>query len=116
MRFDANSDEPQKIILRREQSATNSRYLSAEINADGDLVFEGQDLGKRVEDIFGYSEYEWVWTVKAKDLALFEKALGCSGDLLEHIERTFSHENAAQLYDFLQTHKIPFETWSRIGD
>ena len=105
-----------KVILRDERSDTDIRYLSAEINQDGDLVFEGQDLGKGVEGVFGCSEYEWWWSVKAEDISLFEKAMGCTGKLLKNIELKFSNENAANLYEFMQANEIPFETSSRIGD
>jgi hypothetical protein len=80
------------------------------------LLFSGQDLGDRVEAIFGCREYEWDWRVKAADVPLFRAALGGSGDLLADIALRFGNEKAAELYEFLQSHQIPFEGWSRVGD
>jgi hypothetical protein len=105
-----------KVILRNERSNTDTRYLSAAINEQGDLVLEGQDIGQAVQAAFDYSEYEWVWTVKAEDVPLFETALGCQGNLLPELEAKFSGDNAANLHQFMQTHQIPHEDWSRIGD
>lgn len=107
----------QRVVLRAEKTDTDIRSLSAELDGDGDLVFIGQDLGRGVEAAFGCSEYEWTWMIRAADLPRLAEALGCAGaDLLEHLARTFSHERAAGLWDFLQAHGIPYESWSRIGD
>lgn len=105
-----------KIILREEQFVDDYRYLGVELNKDGDLVFEGQDLGKSVKEYYGSIEYEWIWTIKAKDILLFENAMGKHGNLLRNIEQEFSGEKAKDLYEFLQKNKIPFESWHRIGD
>ena len=104
------------IVLRSERSNTDTRYLSATLNQQGDLVFAGQDLGPGVKAIFGYSEYEWAWTVKAASLPAFAAALGHPQDLLQALEANFSGDNAAKLLDFMETHGIPHESWSRIGD
>ena len=63
-------------MLREERSTDDYRYLSAELKENGDLVFEGQDLGSGVEGAFGCSEYEWSWTVKANDIAQLQQAIG----------------------------------------
>ncbi|GAA5139285.1 hypothetical protein [Alloalcanivorax gelatiniphagus] len=83
---------------------------------NGDLVFEGQDLGQGVRDAFGCAEYQWRWTIKAPDVKTLEAALGGKHDALELLRRHFSDANASGLYGFLQEHGIPFESWSRIGD
>jgi hypothetical protein len=105
-----------KIILRQEGSKNDSRYLSAELKNNGDLVFEGQDIGNGVKAIFGMSEYEWYWTVKATDIETLQNALGSQGPILELLKQNFSNEKAADLYAFLNNNNIPFESWSRMGD
>jgi hypothetical protein len=104
------------IILRQDKTPDDSRFLGAEIKANGDLLFEGQDYGSGVERFFGYSEYEWCWTIKAANLPKLQKALAEEGGLLELLEKKFSNDKAADLHDFLKNNDIPFESWSRVGD
>ncbi len=48
---------PNKVILRRNRDQRGYRYLAAELQSNGDLVFVGQDLGAGVSDSFGCCEY-----------------------------------------------------------
>ena len=105
-----------KVVLREERRVGGYRFLGAEIKDNGDLVFEGQDLGSGVEGTFGSSEYEWYWTVKAPDISKLRNAIGGKGNILKILEKRFGDEKAAGLYEFMQEHNIPFESWSRIGD
>ena len=100
------------IVLRH----SGGRFLKASINAKGDLVIEGQDLGAEVEAFFGYSEYEWAWTISAKDCDRLLAALGGESDLLSALGERFSGENAAGLQSFLESEGIEFAAWGRIGD
>ena len=79
------------IVLRN----SRGRHLKASINTKGDLVIEGQDLGAEVEEFFGYSEYEWAWTISAKDCDRLLAALGGESDLLSALgERVFRGERS----------------------
>lgn len=111
-----NRFQAKKVVLRNEKTANDYRYLSAEIKENGNLVFEGQDLGSGVEGAFSSSEYEWYWTIKSDDIHLFKNAMGTNGNILTELKQTFSNENAAELYEFMNSNNIPFESWSRIGD
>ncbi|MFK8012341.1 MAG: hypothetical protein AB8B80_09890 [Marinicellaceae bacterium] len=104
-----------KVVLRNENNNEDSRYLSAQINSNGELVFHGQDIGSGVEKIFGFVEYEWSWTIKKQDITQFENVMG-GGNILLQVEKHFSGEKAADLFDFLKKNEIPFESWSRTGD
>ena len=80
-------------------------------------MIEGQDLGAGVERIFGFREYEWVWTIKQADFPALSAALSeTGGDVVAALARRFSGPDAAHLCSFLTDSGIPFETWSRIGD
>ena len=105
-----------KVILRNQKDDRIYRYLGARIKENGDLLIEGQDLGSGVEDAFGCAEYEWYWTIKVKDLHLFNQALGFSGNILCLLKIYFSNENAVELYQFMKKNNIPFDSYSRIGD
>ena len=104
------------VTLREERTPEDYRFLGATFQENGDLVFEGQDLGQSVRKAFGCAEYEWVWTVKAPDVDSLRRALGSRGDLLALLKKRFSGAHAAGLRSFLEEHEIPFESWSRIGD
>lgn len=104
------------IVLREERKSGDYRFLGAEVKDNGDLVFEGKDLGSGVKAVFDCVEYEWYWTIKAANIPKFKDAIGENGDILELLEKNFSHEKAAGLSDFMNKNDIPFEFWSRIGD
>ena len=100
------------IVLRN----ANNRHLEASINAKGDLVIEGQDLGPEVEEFFGYSEYEWAWTISASDCDRLLVALGAKSDLLSALGERFAGNRASGLQEFLESEGIEFTAWGRIGD
>ena len=104
------------VVLREQRTAADSRFLYAKLNDSGDLVFEGQDIGQGVQEVLGCFEYEWAWTIKACDIALFIQALGAEGDILQLLTAHFKDEKAADLHGFMTEHQIPFESWSRAGD
>lgn len=104
------------VTLREERRPGDYRFLGATLEKNGDLVFEGQDLGQGVRDAFGCAEYEWRWAVKAPDVGALRNALGGSGNVLDLLKKRFSGANAAALRGFLEEHEVPFESWSRIGD
>ena len=103
------------VTLRDTQDADGVRRLTAALE-NGDLVIEGRDYGKGVERIFGYSEYEWVWTVRAADVPRLRRALGDPPDLTEALVRRFGGDASADLQPFLASEGIAYEAWSRIGD
>ena len=108
--------EVSKTVLREERLDGDYRYLGIEQKANGDLVFEGQDLGPGVEQAMGTREYEWTWTIKAQHVLALKQALGADGEILSVLKQHFANDKAAGLYNFLNTHQIPVETWSRSGD
>lgn len=105
------------VILRNTQDEGGSRYLSAEIRDNGDLVIQGRDTGPEVERFFGSTEYEWTWTIRANHLSTLIQALGGKpreSEILPLLKAQFSEPHAAELQGFLEQHQIPFEFWSRL--
>ncbi|SOC25563.1 hypothetical protein SAMN05877962_12441 [Alloalcanivorax xenomutans] len=107
---------PGKVVLRESRDQSGYRYLAAEFQDNGDLVFVGQDLGAGVNEAFGCLEYEWLWTIKAVDVPKLRAALQSRRPVLAALKRRFSGEEAMRLYAFLSASGVPFETYSRIGD
>ena len=108
--------EPKKVLLRDERSKSDRRFLTARHERNGDLVFEGQDVGEGVKAFWGYTEYEWTWTVKAHDVPKLMLALNVRRRLLTEIKRRFSGANASDVETFLKESASPYLTWSRVGD
>ena len=104
------------VVLRDAQDADGSRLLQASLTSRGDIVIEGRDYGAGVERIFGYSEYEWVWTIPAASVEALRCALPASDDVLSALKDRFGGENDAELGAFLESNEIPTERWSRLGD
>lgn len=105
-----------KVVLRNSRDAGGTRYLAAVRQPGGDILIDGQDIGPAVEDALGVREYEWKWTIRAKDVPSLAQALGNPGDVLEALGERFSGNAAAGLYSFLEDSKVPFEKWTRRGD
>lgn len=90
------------------------------------MIIEGQDLGKGVESLFGYNEYEWTLTVAAVDTPKLLAALNNGQGpfdllrrrrgLLDALRRRFYGSTASQLEPFLKENGVPYSFWSRIGD
>ncbi|MDA2938002.1 hypothetical protein MYX75_07050, partial [Acidobacteria bacterium AH-259-A15] len=53
-----------------------SILLTAEVNSGGELVLSGQDLGPRVEELWGDMDYEY-WTTVSPDRKLAVFLCGC---------------------------------------
>ena len=117
---------PRRVVLRDERTTGDRRFLSAAIDAQGDLIFTGHDLGDGVGVLSGYSEYEWTVTIAAVDVPKLAAALNvrgvfgtswrCNGRLLRALQRRFSGGNESQLVPFLEKQGIPHAFWNRVGD
>jgi hypothetical protein len=113
---DGKQDQESVVILRNERTPKDSRYLDATFSSEGDIVIHGIDWGAEVARIWGDSEYEWFWTIRAKELPALKTALQVENNLLGVFKMNFSDENAANLSSFLDQHGINYEFWSRMGE
>lgn len=106
------------VILRDLRDEEGTRYLSAALSEEGNVVIEGQDSGNGVEKIFGVGirEYEWIWTILAVDVPALLSALEAKNDILDEMHKRFSNEEAAKLKPFLDDYEIPYQAWSRLGE
>ncbi len=104
------------IVLRKVNDADGSRLLEASLTSGGDVLIEGLDHGDGVERIFGEREYEWKWTIPASGVPALLRALDATGNVLAALGERFSGEDAAGLSEFLESHAIPHDRWSRTGD
>ena len=57
------------VVLRAEHTGNESRHLSAELTAGGDLRLADQDLGPGTADVSSDGDYEWETVVPAEHQA-----------------------------------------------
>ena len=104
-----------EVVLVDERSGPDSRRIWASVDADGNLIISGQDIGPKVERFFGTDEYEFAHTVPVAYLEAFISMLGVDSfdDPLEAIKR-FGGSNYETLSDVLEQAKetMPIKFWS----
>ena len=101
----AEESTTKKVKLFEERGET-SRYIDAEIQQNGDLILLGQDVGKRPEEFWGDSDYEWWVSVSSNS----------KDDVLLALLETFYGGNATAIEEFrelLEARGIPseFHSW-----
>jgi hypothetical protein len=91
-----------EILLRDEKWGKNEHHiLKALVKQNGDLVFEGVDTGDSVKERFGDFDYEYWYTVNAKNVH----------DVLLHLLKEKFHTISACL-NWLKSKEIPYKTVS----
>ncbi len=111
---------PTAITLREDHTGHDVRRLWARVDANGDLLIEGQDLGPGVASFWGAgsSEYEWIITVRAPHIPSLVAALGgrSGDDVLSLLAGRFRDDDRCASKSFLEERGVPIEFWSRVGD
>ncbi len=97
-----------------------SRHLEASLMSTGDLVIEGQDLGKDlpIHGLSGVTEYEYDWHIQASDVGSLIEALGGQpeDDVLSLLLARIPERPSGRLGPFFEEHGIHAEFWSRFED
>jgi len=108
------------IILRDIRGPDAWRHLQVRLDDNGDLLIEGHDMGDAVQKYFGEgsNEYEWVTTVKAKDIRALNVALGGKrgDDTLKLIRDKCTGENPIDIEGLIKKKDIPTKFWSWNSD
>jgi len=88
-------------------------------NEKGQLYFDGYDIGKTVEEVWGDSDYEYTYTIESKEVnkfyRIFNLKTGDKSGLLQAIKNRFSVNEAYSLFgNFMEENDIKYEsfTWS----
>ena len=104
------------VTLFRLKGETISVTITAGFE-NGNLVVEGYDIGKTVEEAWGDSDYEYSITVEKEHVGLVTKALGINTqnehEILQAVANRF-HGNKcfSQFGDFLRKNNIDYKGWS----
>lgn len=107
-----------RITLYQFKSPSINIYIDAYFD-DGKLIIEGQDLGKKVEEAWGDSDYEYSVTVPSNEViklyGLFQAKEGDEAGLLNAIADKYNTLTCySEFRDFLEKNGINHEgfTWS----
>jgi len=116
----ASPEDPGSVLtLRSERDDGGTlRSLWLRLKRNGDLVIEGQDLGRSVREWWGGSEYEWDITIQAADVPAYVRCLGGrpEDDVLDLVQACFQRDPTCVQKGFLQEHGISLLFWSRVGE
>jgi hypothetical protein len=96
-----NAEGESKNVKLLEERGATSRFIHARIEANGNLVVLGHDVGASPKKFFDSSDYEFIVTVRTEDkdrvlLALIEKVYGGRFSAVDEFRK------------FLQEKKIKF--------
>ena len=86
-------------------------------NEKDQLYFDGYDIGKRVEEGLGDSDYEYTYTIEPDEVNkiyfILNVTPGNRLDLLQEIQKKFSGNEAYSKFgEFLNENKIKYEGFS----
>ena len=111
-----NPRVPRTVVLTDAKDQGGPVWRAVTLTEDGGLALRGHDLGPRVEDFFGCSEYEFERRLSALEVgALCEILVVPTGvDLLGVIAERFP--DTSDLEKYTKEHGIEGQFWSRIGD
>ncbi len=105
-----------EVVIVDEQIGADSRRIWASLDAEGNLVISGQDIGPKVERFFGTDEYEFAYTVPVAYLQAFFSLLKVESfeNPLDTIKQ-FGGRNYEILADTLEVAKesMPIKFWNR---
>lgn len=109
----------ERIVLYTHQSSDIEVSMEMYFNEKGELIFDGYDIGKIVEEYHGDSDYEYTYTIQPEELNKFYPIFGLDiGDkigLLTEIQKRFGVNEAYSLFgEFMRKNNIEFKhfTWS----
>lgn len=105
------------INLYHYEDQTIKVTVDAFFNKNGDLVVEGYDIGRKVEEYWGDSDYEYSTTIAAEETrklcVLFDIPPGSRNALLAAIQKRY-HTNScySEFQQLLEENGIKYEGFS----
>ncbi|MEO0505883.1 MAG: hypothetical protein AAF090_06985 [Bacteroidota bacterium] len=107
----------EKITLYEFESPNIKISMKVYFNEKNDLIFDGYDIGKKVNELIGDSDYEYKYTVKdnqVKKIAdLFNIDFNKKKILLKEIKNRFNENDAYSKFGiFMKENNIEFESFT----
>ena len=106
-----------KVVLYSFKNDDIKVIIEAYFDEFGNLIVEGYDIGKTVEEFFGDSDYEYSSTVPSAEVeklyALLGIPSGAKNILLNYLQSHFNTNSCySELRDFLEKNNIKHEGFS----
>ncbi|WP_370477217.1 hypothetical protein [Tamlana flava] len=107
----------EKITLYEFESPNIKISMKVYFNDKNELIFDGYDIGKRVNELMYDSDYEYQYNIKyneAKKIAnLFNIDINEKKDLLKEIKNRFNENDAYSKFGaFMVENNIEFESFT----
>jgi len=108
-----------KVTLYKKELPNITISMELYFNEKGQLIFDGYDSGKSVENALGDSDYEYDYTIEPIEVeklySLFQIGAGDESGLLQAIKVRFEGNEAYSIFGkFLDEHKIEYVSFSWI--
>ncbi|MEA5100213.1 MAG: hypothetical protein VB011_06820 [Bacteroidales bacterium] len=108
-----------KIELYKFENDSIKIEINLYFNDIGQLIFDGYDIGERVKDCFGDSDYEYYYTIDSSEIQKLNSILnvknGDRNSLLKELKKKFGHNEAyTDFGNFMSENNIKFKAfcWS----
>ena len=107
----------EKVLLYAFTSDWIKITIDAYFDDKENLIIDGYDIGKRVKEVWGDSDYEYTTTIKPDDVvhlyALLNITNGNKKELLTYLQNHYNTNSCySELQNFLDHHKIKYEGFS----
>ena len=104
----------EKVTLFYLENSNIKISMQIYFNEKDQLYFDGYDTGKFVEEAWGNSDYEYVYTIEPEEVNKFYPVFnikdGDKSGLLQAIKKDFSVNKAYSLFgEFMVAHNIKHE-------
>ncbi|MCR9062837.1 MAG: hypothetical protein NXI00_02665 [Cytophagales bacterium] len=107
------------MILYEFENAEIKIWMRVYFDPQNQLKFEGYDIGKRVNELLGDSDYEYFYTVEAEEVKKLAKLFNVSATnkeaILRAIKKRFHNNDAYSKFgQYMKENEIKFSqfTWS----
>ena len=107
----------ERILLYSMENENIKVTIEAYFEASGNLMVEGYDIGKTVEEYWGDSDYEYAITIPPEEVDKLYRLAGIlpgsQSELLFYLQKNFNANDCySRLRAFLDQHNIRHEGFS----
>jgi hypothetical protein len=106
-----------RVTLFSRQTEQIKIDIEAYFDGEGNLIIDGYDIGKTVEEFWGDNDYEYITTIRPEEVKKLYEAVnvpeGSREQLLSFLQAHYNTNTCySELQDFLTKHGIHFEGFS----
>jgi hypothetical protein len=107
----------EKITLYELENDNIRISMKLYFNEKGQLIFDGYDIGKKVKDLLGDSDYEYTYTIEPEEVEKIFKYYGIAPvermQLLIKLKDEFGKNEAYTLFGkFMEENQIKYDSFN----